>query len=172
MNCQLVKAVCIVLGCFYLGGCATLLEEDFRKATRVTVIDLSRPHSLSRTLTPPVGTAKVVVAVPNYRCAPIGDTRLTLTVRDANRAMFREQFSLSQLTWSYGITDCDAYGYLPPTIGATKTSEMRFDVGVGTGPLTFEIEVTREPSMPKRTGAVWLVYGGRVPTRELFGPRN
>jgi hypothetical protein len=95
-----------------LSGCFGVLEQDFDKATLVGELRLGSPEVFTRTLTLPSGAARLILAVPDYRCAPIDESPIAVVARGSKGIEFSEHVHLSQLTWSYGENSCDAYGYL------------------------------------------------------------
>jgi hypothetical protein len=165
------RLVWVIIGVIGLGGCASLLDEEFRKARLVTAVQFGSPKIYKRTLDAPPGAASVIVAVPNYRCVPVPDGRFTITVTDERGIIFTERLRLSQLTWSYGVGSCDAYGHLyssSANVTSPGQGEMRIDISGDKKLLTFEIDVSQLASSPPRRANVWLIYGDRVPGAEIF----
>jgi len=168
------QAIYVLIGCLGLAGC-TSLEEDFRKATLISEVELGSPKSYTRTLRAPTGSARLIIAIPNHRCAPVQDAPISLAVRSDRAILFTERVRLSQLTWSYGRDSCDAYGYLysSSTGGSSpRYGEMRIDVKDDQGPLIFEIDVSQVASSPTRRASIWLIYGDRVPGAKIFGEKT
>jgi hypothetical protein len=162
MKKYLKQAVCMLILWLGLTGCVALLEQDLRKATLVTEIEFGSSKTYTRTLTPPAGSANLIIAVPNYRCAAVEDGPIYFAVRVDAKVILNERKRLSELTWSYGEGSCDAYGYVRGNNISIKEGEV---------PVTFEIDVSQVKSTPQRAASVWLVYGGRVPPK-LFGERR
>src|SRR6266705_3169555 len=106
------QPICVLVCYLGLVGCTSFLDQDFRKATFISVVELGSPRIYTRTIRPPTGSARLIIAIPNYRCASIGDAPISLAARDDRGTLFTERVRLSQLTWSYGRDSCDAYGYL------------------------------------------------------------
>jgi hypothetical protein len=147
-----------------LTACTSLLERDFQKATLVSEVELGNSSVYTRTFTPPIGAAKLILAVPNYRCSTPADGAISLTVRADGKNLFSERKRLSDLAWSRGEGSCDAYGY----VAGGGTIEIK-DAQI---PITFEIDVSGIKSEIRPRASVWLVYGDRVPTARIFGERK
>lgn len=166
------RAIWILIGSLGLSGCASLLDRDFKKATLIAEVELGNPSVYARTIRPPSGSARLIVAIPNYRCAPVRDAPIGLTVRGNRGTVFSEHIRLSQLTWAHGEDSCDAYGYLYDASSGNsspKSGEMRLSVEDGQSPLTFEVDVSKVTSSPNRRASIWLIYGDRVPGAMIFG---
>src|SRR5687768_10428386 len=86
-------------------------SNDFDKATLVGEVRLEKGAGLRRELTLPSGRARLMLAIRDFKCAPIEAT-VQVKVSGPDGLLFSEQFSLSKLTWSYGQDSCDAIGYL------------------------------------------------------------
>ena len=147
------QAIWVLMGSLGLAGCTGFLDEDFRKATLISEVELGSPKAYVRTLRPPSGSAKLIVVIPNYRCAPVRDAPFSLSVRGDRGILMTERIRLSQLTWSYGKDSCDAYGYLhSSSTGASSPGqrEMRIDIKDSQSALTFDL-ISDEPQ--QRAGA-------------------
>lgn len=158
-----------------LAGCTGLLQQDFDKATHIGKLQLGNNETFKRTLLLPTGSARIILAIPNYRCFPIEDKPITVVVRDKTQVKFSEHITLSRLTWSYGENSCDAYGYLTETGKSSLKSaanEMRLEISDSKTPFTVEIDATQLESSSPRTIDVWFIYGDRVPARKIFGDFN
>lgn len=166
-------SVAITISCLLLSGCLRLLGQDFDKATLVGELELGSSDVFKRSLTLHPGNAELILAVPNYRCAPLPDAKITFAVRSSKGVEFFERRSLSELTWSYGRDSCDAYGYLRGDIGEgrdkPKGSGMRFQVPHDSIPITIEIDSSQISGATGRVALVWFIYGGRVPGAKIFG---
>lgn len=149
-----------------LGACTSLLEKDFEKATLVSEVQLGNPNTYTRTFVPPAGTARLILAVPNYRCAAPPDGPLSISVRVAGKTVLSERRQLSDLTWSYGEGSCDAYGYIPGDAGRVDLRDRT--------PVTFEFDVSQIKGQKQEQiiAAAWLIYGDRVPAARIFGERK
>jgi hypothetical protein len=165
--------VAILVASLTLSGCIHWLGEDFDKATLVGQLDFGSPGVFKRSLPLPPGSASLVLAVPNYRCAPPLVGVMTFTVSGPKGLEFSERRSLSEFTWSYGGDSCDAVGYLytgrytgenQPTPG-----EMRLQIPSGQASYTVEIDTSQIKAGAGRVALVWFVYGNRVPGARIFG---
>ena len=94
-------------------GCA-LLGQDARRATLVADAQFGASAIVLRTVQLPEGVASLVVAIPNYRCAPIPDAEIEISMRSNTTLMLAQRVKLAELTWSHGGDSCDAYGYPGP----------------------------------------------------------
>jgi hypothetical protein len=173
MKGQFVFAITLLLATalFNASGCA--LANDFDKATLVGTLDLRKETSLRRELTVPAGRARLMIAVRNYRCAPI-DATIQLSIAGPSGAMLSRRILLSQLTWSYGKDSCDAIGYLESSESKESRSakdgnEMRLRFGRIKARYKFEAMTIDSNSATQRSVALWIIYGDRVPTAEVFG---
>jgi len=164
MTRYLRRFVCLFILWPGLVGCMALLEQDFRKATLISEIELGSSRTYTQTLTPPLGSASLIIAVPNYRCAALEDGLISFTVRKDGRPVLSERKRLSEFTWSYGEGSCDAYGYI--------RGNKSLDINDDKVSLTFEIDISQVRSTPRRGASVWLVYGDRVPTATIFGEKR
>jgi len=154
-------------------GCTALLGVEFDKATLVSDVELGTNTVYTRKVTPPTGSADLIVAIPNYRCtAPIhGPINISLTDERGNR--YSARVLLSQLTWSHAIDSCDAYGYLNGSSvdgSSAKRPPMHIDIR-GAQPLTFEIDVSQIAAPAGRKAKIWLIYGHRVPGARIYGDK-
>lgn len=141
------------------------MEQDFQKATLVSEIELGSSPAQMRTFVPPVGTARLILAVPNYRCSAPIEGVISFAVQSEEKRLLSARRRLSDLTWSHGEGSCDAYGYI-------AGSDGRFDIGSLQGLVTFAIDATQIKSGNRTRASVWLVYGDRVPTARIFGERK
>lgn len=148
-----------------LTGCMNVLEKDFQKATLVGEVELGTSKVYRRTFVPPAGEARLILALPNYRCSPPADGAVSFTVRADGRSVLSERKRLSDLTWSHGEGSCDAYGYVAGTGG-------RINIQDAQNPVTFEIDVSQIKRGSKLRASVWLIYGDRVPAAKIFGERR
>ena len=147
-----------------LGGCTSLLEKDFEKATLVSEVQLSNPNTYTRTFVPPAGTARIILAIPNYRCAAPPDGPLSVSVRAAGKTLLSERRRLSDLTWSHGEGSCDAYAYIAGDAGRVDLTDRT--------PVTFECDVSQIKGQKQLPATVWLIYGDRVPAARIFGEKK
>lgn len=157
-----------------LSGCA--LASDFDKATLVGEIGLVRAATLHREVILPSGPARLMIAVRNYRCAPV-DATIRVRVVGAQGIVLSKQILLSQLTWSYGRDSCDAIGYLEPPntndeVAKKGDGSLVLKVGRKGVTYTFDAMTTDSTLAKERSAALWLIYGDRVPTARIFGPQN
>lgn len=156
-----------------LSGCLNLLAQDFDKATMVGDLRLGSSEKFERTVALPSGNARLILAVPNYRCAPIDDATIVVIARGPKGIEFSERLLLSQLTWSYGENSCDAYGYLEAGSGksqsAPRSSEMRLEIKHDQEPVTVDVDTNQVRTSSGRSASVWFIYGDRVPSRKIFG---
>lgn len=166
----LANTLLMVVALSGTSGCVR--ASDFDKATLVGTIKFKPAASLRRDLLVLPGKARLVLAVRNYRCAPVEATiRIAIVGQKGN--VLTKQISLSQLTWSFGEDSCDAIGYLeakdlqerPETRGA---GEMRFQVE-SESTYTFDALTMDGSSTNDRQATLWLIYGDRVPTAAIFG---
>jgi hypothetical protein len=165
----------VLAGCFGVMGCTALIGVDFDKATLVSDVELGSATVYTRKVTPPIGSADLIVAIPNHRCAaPIhGPIAISLTDERGNR--YSARVLLSQLTWSHAIDSCDAYGYLNGSsvdVSSSKRPPMQIDVRRDQGPLTFEIDVSRIAAPAGRTAKIWLIYSHRVPGARIYSDKQ
>lgn len=165
-----VLMIPVIMG---LSGCLQLLGQDFDKATMVGDLRLGSPEKFKRTVALPSGNARLILAVPNYRCAPIDDAPIVVSARGPTGIEFSERLLLSQLTWSYGENSCDAFGFLEVKGGkspsAPGSGEMRLDIKHDQEPVTIEVDASQVRTSSARSASVWLIYGDRVPSRKMFG---
>lgn len=157
-----VTALMVILGTL---GCASLLEKDFQKATPISEVQLGNPKPYSRTLVPPTGEARLILVVPNYRCAPPVDGAVSLSARTNERPIMSERKRLSELTWSYGEGSCEAYGYIAGSAGRIDLKDVQV-------PVTFDIDVSQVKAGTTSGASVWLIYGDRVPAARIFGAKK
>jgi hypothetical protein len=152
-------------------GCA-LLEQDARRATLVAEGKFGASAIVSRTVQIPEGVTQLVVAVPNYRCSPIADGEIEISIRSNKRTILAQRVKFAELTWSYGGDSCDAYGYPKPLqnegSSEARPERMRVLISSDDNPVTVEVRLSAPISYSQREVAVWATYGGRVPTRDLF----
>lgn len=172
------KMTRIVLGILVLatvacGGCVTLLARDFDNATLVGQLRLGSADQLTRTMPLPQGSARLIVAVPNYRCAPIDSGRITIRVRDSRGIGFREDRDISELVWSYGENSCNAIAYLEARKdewgSSDQNGEMRMEIQENPTIVTVEVDASRVIVRGERNASIWFIYGDRVPARRIFG---
>jgi hypothetical protein len=156
---------CCLIGSLAVVGCASLLARDFEKATLISDVELGNPKIYTRTLAAQGGIARLILAVPNYRCSPPVDGPVSFVVRVDSAIVLSERRRLSALTWSHGEGSCDAHGYLAGDAG-------RFDLKDGHPRVTFEIDVSQVQGGSMRQASVWLIYGDRVPTAKIFGEKK
>jgi len=163
----------IFVACLPVAGCVHLPSEDFDKATLVGQVEFGSPEVFRRSLPLPPGSAQLVLAAPNYRCAPPSTGEITFMVRSSTGLEFSERRSLSDFTWSYGGDSCDAVGYLytgrhtgenQPTPG-----EMRLQIPSGQNSYTVEVDTSQIKGEKGRVALVWFIYGNRVPGARIFG---
>lgn len=169
---RIVLAV-ILTSTFAISGCSRLIDRDFRKATLVGELRLGSVEPFSRTVTLPAGDARLVLAVPNYQCAPIDDAAIEIIARTPNGILFSERILLSQLTWSHGEGSCNAYGYLENATdkrnATARHAEMRAKITSDQSLITVRVDTSSVRTPTERGASIWFVYGDRVPTRKLFG---
>lgn len=167
-------AVGSLLAFLLMPGCA-LLEQDARRATLVADAQFGASAIVSRTVQLPEGVAGLVVAIPNYRCAPIPDAEIEISMRSNTTLMLAQRVKLAELTWSYGGESCDAYGY-PVLLPNERTSEPRHEglrvlISSNDNPVIVEVKLSAPSAYSQREVSIWATYGGRVPTRKLFGDK-
>ena len=163
------KAIWLLLISIGLVGCASL-DEDFGKATLVSDVELGRAGVYTKPLRPPSGAARLIIAIPNYRCAPVSDGPISIAVRsDGGITVYQNRIRLSEMTWSYGRDSCDAYGYVDSSSGRVSA---RFEIKEHQGSLHFDIDVSQAGISSKRPARIWLIYGDRVPGEKIFDVRH
>lgn len=156
--------VAIFIACITLSGCWPLVT-DYDRATLVGQVKVGSPEIFRRSLTLPAGDAQLILAVPNYICAPIPDAKITFTVRSSKGVEFSVRRSLSELTWSHGRDRCNAYGYL-------RTNEMQVQIPFSPfsgSPIVVEIDTSEAREGAGRVALAWFVYGDRVPGAIIYG---
>ena len=130
-------------------------------------------EKFERTVALPAGNARLILAVPNHRCAPIDDAPIVVIARGPRGIEFSERLLLSQLTWSYGENSCDAFGYLEAGSGKTPsapgTGEMRLEIKRDQEPVTVDVDTSQVRTSSGRSASVWFIYGDRAPSRKIFG---
>jgi len=164
MNGNQKLAALLLVPWLTLSACARFLGEDFDKARLIGEVEFGASQRYTATLTPPVGAAKLVVAVPNYRCATSPEAVVTFVVRSKDRDLWTARRRLSDMTWSYGRDSCDAYGYIYGSEGSFNIHD--------TAPTTIEVVIGESASRATARGSVWLVYGDRVPVPRIFGTKQ
>jgi len=151
-------AICVA-GCSVLGG-------DFEKAKFVGWLRLRDGASSSSTVSLPSGKARLIIAVPGYRCAaPKPDASIAITIAGDAVQGFAESIRLEDLTWSFAINSCDAFGYavdapdnrrlVVKVLGDGSTARITARIGPVTGTPTQEV-------------LLWLIYGDRIPTSRIY----
>lgn len=152
-----------------------MLGVDFDKATLVSDVELGSSRVYARELTPPIGSADLIIAIPNYRCASSVDGPIEIRVTDERANRYTARLLLSQLTWSHALNSCDAYGYLSASstdTPASKRPPMHIEVQSDHGPLAFEIDVGQIAAPAGRRAKIWLIYGHRVPGARIYGDKQ
>lgn len=155
-------AACLLVP--WVTACVGSLGEDFDKARLISEVEFGASQRYTATLTPPVGAAQLIVAVPNYRCASPPDAIVAFVVRRKDHDVWTARRRLSGMTWSYGIDSCDAYGYIDGSDGNFNVPD--------TAPMTIEVVISQGTGGAVARGSVWLVYGDRVPVPRIFGTKK
>src|SRR5262249_24197887 len=154
--------------------CLALLERDFDKLTRVGEFRLGSAEIFRQTVNLPSGSAQLILAIPNYRCAAVGEDPVTFTVRSDKGVEFSERVLISQLTWSYAQDSCDALGYLRAEAGRNQSmpgrGTMTLEITHDQTPITVEVDTRELKTSTPRNASVWFIYGGRAPLDKIFGP--
>jgi len=147
-------------------SCTLLMSSDFDKAIRLAEINIGVLGKVNQILDIPAGDAMIVIAVPNYRCSSIDATaKIRVLIEGHGVILVDTTMTLSQLTWSHGVDSCHAYGYsYDKAAGLTQ----KVDIPKGSRQMNISIETISSGNTGTRTGAVWLVYGGRAPTARMF----
>jgi hypothetical protein len=164
--------VAILVVSLTLSGCIWLLWEDFDKATLVGELDLGGREAFRRSVTLPSGDAGLILAVPNYRCAPL-EGEIRITVHSLQKLEFSEHRPFSEFLWSHSRDGCDAYGFLRSYIrderGEPKRLGMDLQLPPAQNPIVVEIDTSQIGKGTGRVALVWFVYGDRVPGARIFG---
>ena len=162
----------LVASTLLLVGCARLLHQDFDKATFVGELQLGSTENFRRAVQLPAGNARLIVAIHDYRCAPIDDAIIDISAHGKNVTGFSERVSLSQLTWSYGEGSCHAYGYLTGNNQNSEKStsaEMRMQITRNKTQVIVDVDMSQIKTSSFRVASIWFIYGDRVPARKIFG---
>jgi hypothetical protein len=157
----------VLLLAFALCGCGLVMSREFDKATLLTQFSIQGAgHAAQNVIDLPSGTAEIILAVPNHHCSPV-DLRTTVRVRLEGDGFQSIDLAmrLGDLTWSHGMNSCHAYGYL-----YDSTTGLGRKLAIPDRAKGVRVSVTTSGSDANqtRTGSVWMVYGGRVPTARLF----
>jgi hypothetical protein len=176
MNVRRIVAATLLLIVALLDASGCVLANDFDKATLIGTIELGNAARLQRELMVPSGRARLMIAIRNYRCAPMEAT-IRVSVAGPEGNVISQQVSLSQLTWSYGRDSCEATGYLESSDSHDKAAakdggEMRLQVGHRRATYGFDVTTIDSDSTNERQAALWLIYGDRVPTARIFGAES
>lgn len=145
-------------------------SRDFERAVHVgdaylpdTPIIRSKPTAASG--------GRLIFALPNGFCEPITFGFIRFDIKSGNER-FAGDLYVSDLTWSHAHGSCDAIGY----VDYENSEELSNNAGVDNliraqheAISSITLNMTGISVSGRRKIMVWLIYGDRIPSREIWG---
>lgn len=143
-----------------VSGCAA---TDLRKGVPLGDIALGGPTSFERVIDLEAGTADLAIAVRDGKCKPIREgTTIDVTIVGMGTRV-EQSLMMGALSWAHADKSCDAYGYLYDVrSGLSEKFELK------AGQYRVRAQVRSFDEAEQRSGALWVIYGGRAPTTRMF----
>jgi len=167
MNLKPIHTSLAVLILFFLSGCTSLMMEDFDNAREITVLDIAKAQSVTKTMDLPLGNGSISFVAPGYDCKRPLDGTIGILIRGPKGVIKQADVDLGKLTWPRsGDGECFPIGYWSLD-DENVTQPLKFTIDNAAGPITINVKI-KQPASLGRSMSVWVVYNSRLPVKRML----